>query len=137
MFADDLKAKGWVENGGNADYTKGGWEILFDTSSWMTLSTESNPNVFDVHVPTAYESRWTANLIEHLCRMEDERARLRQALASIRALPDAGEAARSVAAEALAQCYHRWLVNVAVPEGRMGRVYCPVCGKTAADHQPE
>ncbi len=71
------------------------------------------------------------NVIEHLCRMEDERARLRSALAAIGNMPGAGDAART-AAVALGQCYHRWLVNVEVPDGQADRVFCPVCGRTAA-----
>jgi hypothetical protein len=132
MFADDLKVRGWAECRQTANYTKGGLGILFDTSSWIIVSTEGNPRVFDGPVPGEYESRWTVNLIEHLCRMEDERARLRKALEAIRDTPGTGDLARSAAAEALGRCYHSWLVNLDVPEGQVGRVYCPICGQVAA-----
>lgn len=142
MRADDLdvvrklKAKGWTETG-LWEYAKGEWKVLFDTSSWMILSTGNNERVFDVHVPTTYEAAWTVNLIEHLCRMEDERHRLRQALERIRDnLPSSPEA-RALAIDALQQCYHTWLVNLDVPEGQMGRVHCPICGATEVQPRPQ
>jgi hypothetical protein len=95
----------------------------------MIVSTKSNPRVFDVHVPGTYESAWTVNLIEHLCSMEDERHRLREVLATIRDNPGSGVEAPSTAMGALQQCYHSWLVNLDVPDGQMGRVYCIVCGQ--------
>ena len=122
-----LKARGWTEMA-MWEYAKGDWRVLFDTSSWMIVSTKNNPIVFDVHVPGDYESAWTANLIEHLCRMEDERHRLRQVLVTIRDNASSGEEARSTAMGALQQCYHRWLVNLEVPEDQIGRLYCGVCG---------
>jgi hypothetical protein len=136
MFADDLKASGWVE-GGRGDYSKGSWSILYDTSSWLVVATGDNPRTFDVHVPGEYESRWTVNLIEHLCRMEDERMRLRKALAEIRDMPGTGDPVRAAAARALERCYHAWLLNYDVPVGKRGRVYCPICGQTAAESSPE
>src|SRR5262249_5794965 len=93
--------------------------------SWMIVSTKNNPRVFDVHVPGEYESAWTANLIEHLCAMEEERGRLRAALQAIRDRPQ--EAAQT-AVDALRQCYHRWLVNLDVQEKQPGRLYCVICG---------
>jgi hypothetical protein len=132
MFIDKLlKGKGWTEIAPMGEYAKGSWRILFDTSSWMIVSTTSNPRVFDVHVPGDYESSWTVNLIEHLCNMEDERHRLRTAMKGICDNPKSGQEAHSTLAEALARCYHSWLVDIDVPEGRMGRLYCPICGRTA------
>jgi hypothetical protein len=128
VFAEALRAKGWTETT-LWEYAKGDWQVGFDTSSWMIVSTKSNPRVFDVNVPGHLESGWTVNLIEHLCRMEDERHRLREVLKTIRDNPGSGEEARSTALGALQQCYHGWLVNVDVPEGEMGRVYCAVCGQ--------
>ena len=93
----------------------------------------SNPRVFDVHVPGEYESVWTVNLIEHLCRIEDERSRLREAIGHIRDNPNAGQEVRSIAEGSLAQCYHSWLVNSRISEGRMGRYFCPVCGQKGSD----
>jgi hypothetical protein len=127
VFTDDLKQKGWTEIAKLWEYAKGDWRIQFDTSSWMIVATKSNPRVFDVHVPGDYESRWTVNLIEHLCSMEDERHRLREALEKIRDSNASDQAARSIAEEALEQCYHSWLVNLDVPEGQPGRVYCQIC----------
>jgi hypothetical protein len=130
MFADDLKAKGWTEITELWEYAKGDWKIDFDTGHWMIVSTKNNPRVFDVSTPREYESAWTVNLIEHLCRMDDERHRIREAVKRIRDNQTAGPQARFAAAEALEQCYHSWLVNLAVPEGQIGRVYCSVCGRT-------
>jgi hypothetical protein len=135
MFADDLKAKGWTELSKDWEFTKGDWKIDFDTGHWMIVSTRSNPRVFDVSAPQDYESRWTVSLIEHLCRMEDERVRLRTALAEIRDSPTSNEPARSMAGEALEQCYHSWLINVKIPENEIGRAYCSICGKTATEQQ--
>ena len=61
--------------------------------------------------------------------MEDERHRLREALKSIRDNDVFDQAVRSIAKEALEQCYHTWLVNIDVPEGQPGRIYCPICGR--------
>ena len=72
-------------------------------------------------VPDAYRSRWTANLIEHLARIEDERARLRAALSAIRDHPGAGPSVQSAASAALAECYHTWL-------GGTLREQCSICG---------
>jgi hypothetical protein len=124
MLADELKAKGWTEKG-MGWYVKGDWAVEMDTSSWMIVSTKSNPRIFDVHVPSAYESGWTANLIDHLCAMEEERHRLRAVLEAIRDNPSE---ARETAINALRQCYHRWLVNLQVPEDQIGRQYCVICG---------
>jgi hypothetical protein len=96
----------------------------------MIVKTKSNPRVFDVHVPGDYESTWTVNLIEHLCRMEDERQRLRHALQRIRDSESCGQVARSLAKDALEKCYHTWLINPSIPEGQDGRVYCPICKQT-------
>ena len=125
MIADKLKAKGWTELDTGA-YEKGDWLIELDTSSWMTVSTAANPRVFDVPVPGEYESQWTANLIEHLCGLDDERCRLRTVLQMIRDNP---QHASQAAAEALQVCHHSWLVNLQVPGSQLGRVYCSICGQ--------
>ena len=130
MFDDDLKRQGWTEIAKMWEYEKGDWQIHFDTSSWMMVETKYNPRVFDVHVPGDYESRWTVNLIEHLCSMEDERHRLREALERIRDNNSSDQAALSIAKEALEQCYHTWLVHADMPQGQPGRVYCPICKQT-------
>jgi hypothetical protein len=130
MFADELKRKGWTEIAPLWEYAKGDWKIDFDTGHWMIVSTKRSPRVFDVSAPADYEAAWTVNLIEHLCRMDDERHRLREALTTIRDNPTADAQAHATAAKALQQCYHSWLVNLDVPEGQMGRLYCSVCGQT-------
>ena len=127
-LAEKLQAKGWTAHTPRGPFTKGDWELDFDTSHWMTVSSRANPRVFDVPAPDDYHAGWTANLIEHLCRMEDERVRLREALALIRESPTE-EVARAAAVAALARCYHRWLLNVEVAEGQFGRVFCPICGR--------
>lgn len=123
MFQDELLTQGWTENGPGC-YAKGDWFIEPDTSSWMFVSTKQNPRVFDVHVPGDYEARWTVHLIEHLCEMEDVRQRLRATLKAIRDNPHQG---RQEATDALRQCYHKWLVNLNVPEKKLGRTYCAIC----------
>jgi hypothetical protein len=130
MFGDDLKRKGWTEITALWEYVKGDWKIDFDTGHWMIVSTRNNPRVFDVSAPREFESAWTVNLIEHLCRIDDERHRLREILEKIRDNPASDVEARSAAADGLEKCYHAWLVNLAVSEGQMGRVYCSVCGRT-------
>jgi hypothetical protein len=136
MFRKTLKAKGWTEIAKLWEYAKGDWKIDFDTSDWMIVSNKNNPRVFDVHLPGDYESAWTVNLIEHLCRMEDERCRLRKALEGIRDDSASEQHARSAAKEALARCYHAWLVDVNIPEGQTGRVYCQICGQTGTSGLP-
>jgi hypothetical protein len=130
MFRDDLRARGWTEIAELWEYAKGDWKIDFDTGHWMIVSNKNNPRVFDVHLPGNYESVWTVNLIEHLCEMEDERHRLRKALETIRDQPISDQAARLTAQAALEQCYHSWLVDMSVPVGQIGRVYCLICGQT-------
>lgn len=115
-----LKLKGWRSDS-PGHLTKDNWEIIFDTGNWMVLKTASNPRTFDVAVPDAYRSAWTANLIEHLARIEDERTRLRAALATIRDDPGAGPSVLSTVSSALAECYHTWL-------GGGLREECPICG---------
>lgn len=77
-----LRAKGWTGRTG-LEYKKGAWEVVFDTSSWM-MTFSAGTRLFDVHVPSEYEARWTANLIEHLCATADENAHLRAALEKVR-----------------------------------------------------
>lgn len=129
MFTDELQARGWSEVAKDWEYAKGTWSLCFDTGHWMIVATSDNPRVFTVPAPTGHESAWTANLIEHLCRMEDERQRLRHALEDIDKVARADGQVRSLAQGALRQCYHSWLVNVKVADGQMGRLYCSVCGK--------
>jgi hypothetical protein len=129
-FGEELKALGWREIG-VCCYEKGDWLFDLDTSSWMDLWTKAKGKpVFTVHVPEVYEARWTAHLIEHLFSIEEERRRLRAALEEIRDNP---LVARQTATLALDQCYHKWLVNLAIPESQMGRVYCDVCGAMRAE----
>jgi len=104
MFGDDLKAKGWTEIAPLWEYAKADWKIDFDTGHWMLVSTKDNPRVFSVHFPRDYESPWTVNLIEHLCKMEDERQRLRKALRDIQDNPHTSEEARATARAALQDC---------------------------------
>jgi hypothetical protein len=127
MFADELEQNGWTVMSDSWGYEKGEWKLYYDTSSWMILETKTNPRVFDIHVPGEYESHWTVNLIEHLCRMEDERHRLREALERIREDESGDDVVRSIAKDALEQCYHRWLINPKIAAGQPGRVYCPIC----------
>jgi hypothetical protein len=109
------------------------WIALFDTSSWIEVGTEHNPRVFDVPVPLSErEAAWTANLIEHLCKMEDERYRLRSALETITAAESTANA-HAIATTSLAECYHTWLVNMEVGRASPARLGCPVCRQTRAE----
>lgn len=81
----ELTKSGWTEVNADIEYRKNNWVLFRDTSSWWMLGTISNPRVFDIHEPTVYEYKWTVNLIEHLCKMEDERIRLRKSLQKIKA----------------------------------------------------
>ena len=130
-LAEALQAKGWTAQTPRGPFTKGDWELDFDTSHWMIVSSRANPRVIDVPAPDEYHAAWIVNLVEHLCRMEDERVRLHRALMAIREMPGAGVEARAAAVGALAGCYHKWLINVEVPEGQLGRVFCPICGRAA------
>jgi hypothetical protein len=132
-LADALQTKGWRAHTPRGPFTKGDWALDFDTSHWLIVSSRANPRVFDVPAPDEYHAVWAANLVEHLCRREDERVRLREALLAIREMPVAGDSARAAAAAALAGCYHRWLVNSEVGQGQLGRVFCPICGQRAAE----
>ena len=70
-FGTALKAAGWSENVPFVRFTKGNWSIVFDTSSWMEVGTETNPRVFDVPVPEESLVTWTLNLIEHILKADD------------------------------------------------------------------
>ena len=99
-FIGLLKEKGWREERRIWEYRKGEWTIIFDTSHWMEVGTINNPRVFDVPVPGGSETRWTINLIEHLCRSADEQFHLRSALDQIRQSPTCGDRERSIAERA-------------------------------------
>lgn len=74
-FGEALKAAGWTEVTPFFEYNKGRWRIVFDTSSWMELGTDTNPRVFDVPVPEKAFVTWTLNLIDHLLKTDDMLAR--------------------------------------------------------------
>jgi len=134
MFVDELKKAGWKDTFRAMEFQKGEWKVLFDTSSWMIVENKSNPRVFDVHVPNEYESRWTLNLIEHLCRMEDERCRLRAALTQISNSSASATVSTEFAKRALKECYHTWIAKVQ-PE-HQGKVYvCPICGSEKSSRE--
>lgn len=120
-FLEQLVEKGWKEVKHDWEYRKGKWVVFRDTSSWFEVGTEDNPRVFDVHSPKEFEIGWTINLIEHLCKMEDERIRLRQALTRI---ANGDKSPRDVANAYLAKCYHTWLVE----EDGEYKYACPICG---------
>jgi len=123
-----LREHGWTAAPGGFELTKGSWRLVYDTSFGLILETKHNPRTSDVAVPDVYRAAWTTNLIEHLARMEDERYRLRAALAAIRDDPAGGPSALSAAA-ALAECYHTWLVERPVDADPAERwQHCPICG---------
>jgi len=128
-----LQERGWTSN--RLEAVKGEWQLFRDSGEYLVLQTEHNERTFDVGVGLAnfYYINWMANVVEHLARMEDERARLRGALESIRADPDSGPSASSAAETALASCYHTWLVDTSDPrygtDTAKAPVFCPVCGR--------
>ena len=70
-FGIALKTAGWKEVVPYVEFRKNQRRIVFDTSSWMVLSNDTNPRVFDVPVPAREHEQWTLNLIEHLFALED------------------------------------------------------------------
>jgi hypothetical protein len=76
-FLENLKETGWREISEDWEYRKNNWFIFRDTSSWWMAGTINNPRVFDVPEPNGNE-RWTINLIEHLCKCDDELNLLRE-----------------------------------------------------------
>lgn len=79
ILIPELLQRGWTEVKDNLEYRKGNWIAFADTSSWWEIGTDDQPHVFDVAEPAdPYYVRWTANLIEHLCKSADEIARLKK-----------------------------------------------------------
>ena len=117
-----LRERGWTEVQEDWEYRKENWIVLRDTSSWWMAGTDANPRVFDVHEPSEYESGWTTNLIEHLCKMEDERTRMRKSLESIQNSTKESQTIE-LTKKTLGECYHRWLVL-------NNKLHCPVCNST-------
>ena len=126
-FAEALKSSGWSEIQESVKYRKNSWELFYDTGSWIEVGTTRNPRVFDVPHPTPGLEQWSVLLVEHLCKVEDERLRFREALALI-LKADPQISAVSVAQDALHSCYHRWLVKSQLPESRNTIYYCTICG---------
>ena len=76
-FEELLKKSGWSECAPFV-YRKANWRVVFDTSSWLEVGTDQNPRIFDVPVPEAGREQWTLNLINHLCKTDDELQRLKK-----------------------------------------------------------
>ena len=76
-FITALEKAGWVALQESVRYRKGSWELTFDTSSWVEISTANNPRVFDVPVPEPHLEKWCINLIEHLCVTDDNMQKLK------------------------------------------------------------
>ena len=70
-FNEYLKNNGWVETQ-PYKYVKKNWMVVFDTSKWIEVGTNKTPRIFDVPVPNENQNQWTLNLIEHLCKTDDE-----------------------------------------------------------------
>ena len=118
----ELKSSGWTEIIEDWEYRKNNWTVLRDTSSWLMVGTESNPRAFDIHEPGEYETKWTANLIEHICKMEDERTRLRRNLEQINSITKESHISE-LTRLSLEECYHTWI-------GTGDNLVCPVCKTT-------
>jgi len=118
-LAKALKQSHWVEIIEDWEYRKNNWCVLRDTSSWWMVGTDANPRVFDVPEPLDHEIQWVINLIEHLCKMEDERMRLRNSLQQVLQVSNE-TGTTTITKTALTECYHTWLVG-------NNKTYCPVC----------
>lgn len=70
-FGEALKASGWLVVTPFVEFKKGRWRIVFDTSNWMEVGTDTNPRVFDVPLPEKHLITWTLNLIDHLLSTDD------------------------------------------------------------------
>ena len=70
-FINILKETGWIEINEDWEYRKKNWFIIRDTSSWWMVGTINNPRIFDIPEPEKNE-KWAINLIEHLCKCDDE-----------------------------------------------------------------
>ena len=114
-----LIENGWTEIKTDWEYRKNNWFILRDTSSWWMIGTDMNPRVFDISEPQEYETKWTINLIDHLCKMEDERTRLRKQLEHIQKTTNELQTSDFVK-KTLEECYHSWIVD-------NDKLYCPIC----------
>lgn len=77
-FQEKLIQAGWNELIELIHYRKGKWEIFFDTSSWIEIGTDNTPRIFDVAFPEPKLEAWTINLIEHLCKTDDELVELKK-----------------------------------------------------------
>ena len=117
-----LKENEWIEVKEDWEYRKGNWVVLRDTSSWWIICTKSNPRVFDIHEPSEYESKWTVNLIEHLCKMEDERSNLRRCLEYIQNSTRETQIIE-LTKMTLEKCYHNWIIV-------NNKLNCSVCNST-------
>ena len=71
-FLTKLKENKWQEVHYDAEYRKGSWFIIRDTSNWWMVGTDNNSRAFDVPEPSDYTVPWTVNLIEHLCMTDDK-----------------------------------------------------------------
>ena len=71
-FLKKLKENKWQEIHHDAEYRKGSWFIIKDTSHWWMVGTDKNSRVFDVPEPSDYIAQWTVNQIEHLCMTDDK-----------------------------------------------------------------
>lgn len=79
LFLKRLKENNWTEVVFDTEYRKGSWFIVRDTGSWWMVGTENNSRVFDVPEPSDYTATWTINLIEHLCKMDEQVSKVTQA----------------------------------------------------------
>jgi len=123
----ELRKNGWEGDwSGFGGGRKGAWVWYFDTSYWMIVEHDRNPRVYDVPYPDQRLMGWTIGLVEHLCKMEDERFRLRDALADIASGKLSAEECAERARRELKICYHTWLWDPQTDEEKIWR--CPICG---------
>ncbi len=71
FFLKELERNGWQAVVFDWEYRKGNWALYRDTSNWWMIATTNTPRLFDVAEPDEYHTRWTVNLIEHLCSQDD------------------------------------------------------------------
>ena len=75
LFLAALKNNQWMEISNDWEYRKGEWLITRDTGSWwMIINSKTSFRGFDFPEPTDHTATWTVNLIEHLCKLYEQKS---------------------------------------------------------------
>ena len=69
-FRSHMSECGWRPDDSGWSWTKGSWEVVFDTSSWLDLFLDGKP-CCPVPVPAQQDlDGWTVKHIEYIFRLE-------------------------------------------------------------------